>query len=55
MSRNFARGLHKASASLMQFTGAPLEEMVITNGTIDGPVWIDATKSVCNSIEKSVR
>ncbi|GFN20294.1 U4/U6 small nuclear ribonucleoprotein PRP4 [Aspergillus tubingensis] len=54
MSRNFARGLHKASASLMQFTGAPLEEMVITNGTIDGPVWIDTTNSVCNSIGKSV-
>ncbi|GLA96481.1 hypothetical protein AtubIFM57143_003948 [Aspergillus tubingensis] len=46
MSRNFAMGLHETSVSLMQFTEAPLEEMIITNGTIEGPLWIDATKSV---------
>lgn len=48
-------GLHETSVSLMQFTEAPLEEMIITNGTIEGPLWIDATKSVCNLIEKLVK
>ncbi|PYI01189.1 hypothetical protein BO78DRAFT_379495 [Aspergillus sclerotiicarbonarius CBS 121057] len=54
MSRNVVRGFQSASAALVRFTGAPLEEMVATNGAIEGRIWMDATRTVCNLIEKSI-
>ncbi|KAK2752872.1 hypothetical protein FQN54_008025 [Arachnomyces sp. PD_36] len=52
MSRNITRGFQSTARTLIQFAGAGLQDIAVSNGPA-GNIWEGMTKRVCDAIEKA--